>query len=195
MRYESYDDVKFSKSAKFSETQYLLVSTGMYWYVQVRKHTSFESCYIRFPTPTSLHSALDLFLVSSCLPQGSILHCQTHPGVYDGFLGGLPLAGRRWQVEKSWGRAYQHSSRGTSSRSSSMQLESEVPAAAPEPGSGQSGKGFQGLQQGWQMNKPVCACIGVYACTVRKISASGAKSALQALQAQNFQAQNPAGQP
>ncbi len=30
------------------------------------------------------------------------------------FLGNLPLIGRRWQVKKSWGRAYQQSSKGIS---------------------------------------------------------------------------------
>jgi hypothetical protein len=45
---------------------------------------------------------------------------------------------------------------------------------------------MSGLNQGWQMNQPVCACIGVSACTDREISAfSRAK----------FQEQNPAGQP
>jgi hypothetical protein len=70
---------QFSKSAKFSETQYILrlvrTAGGMYsgWYVLVRKHTSFESRSICFPTPTSLHCALDLFLVPSGLLRGSLL--------------------------------------------------------------------------------------------------------------------------
>ncbi len=49
----------------------------------------------------------------------------------------------------------------------------------------QASEGCQGRWQGWRMNKPVCACISVSACTIREISAfSKAK----------FQAQNPAGQ-
>jgi hypothetical protein len=54
------------------------------WYALVRtctdiihKHTSFASRFISFPTPTSLHSAIDLFLVLCVLLQGSLLHCQT----------------------------------------------------------------------------------------------------------------------
>jgi hypothetical protein len=48
-------------------------------------------------------------------------------------------------------------------------------ATAPEPPAVakvcQTGKGCQALLQGRKMNKPVFACIGVSACTVREISA------------------------
>jgi hypothetical protein len=60
------------------------------------------------------------------------------------------------------------------------------PGSGRSSGSGQIEEGSKGPQQGWQLNKPVCACIGVFDCTVHEICAfSRAK----------FQSQNPAGQP
>ncbi len=72
-----YDDVKFPKvqsSGKHSTYWYVLVCTSMYWYILrlVQKHTSIESHSIRFPKLTSLHCALDLFLVPSVFLQVSL---------------------------------------------------------------------------------------------------------------------------
>jgi hypothetical protein len=66
---------------KKCKVQVIQVHIGTYWYVLVRtcidinhKHASIESHCISFPSPTSLHCTLDLFLAYSAFLQGSLLH-------------------------------------------------------------------------------------------------------------------------
>ncbi len=69
---------------KKCKVQVILIHTVTYWNILVRpstniihKRASCESPSILFPTPTSLHCTLDLFLARSVLLQGTLLNCQT----------------------------------------------------------------------------------------------------------------------